>query len=47
MALSVPTVLPDNITGAKAATEHLISKGHKKIVFIGGNESISLITTNA
>ena len=38
---NLPTVLPDNITGAKAATEHLLSKGHKHIAFIGGNEGIS------
>ncbi len=37
----VPTVLPDNINGAKAATEHLINNGHQHIAFIGGNENIS------
>jgi LacI family transcriptional regulator len=38
---NVPTVLPDNILGSSAATKHLIDKGYKKIVFIGGNENIS------
>jgi LacI family transcriptional regulator len=37
----VATVLPDNFTGTKLATQHLIMKGYKKIAFIGGNESIS------
>ncbi len=38
---NVPTVLPDNITGAKSATEHLINKGYQHLAFIGGNEDIS------
>lgn len=38
---NVPTVLPDNISGAKAATEHLIAQGYQNLVFIGGNENIS------
>ncbi|MGB1198042.1 MAG: LacI family DNA-binding transcriptional regulator [Thalassotalea sp.] len=37
----VATVLPDNFTGTKLATQHLQNKGYKKIAFIGGNESIS------
>lgn len=28
----------DNFQGAKIATEHLISLGHKRIAFLGGNE---------
>ncbi len=38
---NVATVLPDNFTGTKLATQHLLKKGHKKIAFLGGNESIS------
>ena len=30
------SILIDNVTGARMAVEHLISKGHKKIAFIGG-----------
>ena len=37
----VPTVMPNNIVGTKIATEHLITLGHRKIAFLGGNESIS------
>ncbi|SFD34094.1 LacI family DNA-binding transcriptional regulator [Pseudoalteromonas denitrificans] len=37
----VATVLPDNFTGTKLATEHLLAKGYKKLAFIGGLESIS------
>lgn len=37
----VATVLPDNFIGTNLATQHLLSKGFKKIAFIGGNESIS------
>jgi len=37
----VATVLPDNFAGTKLATQHLLTKGYKKIAFIGGNESIS------
>ncbi len=38
---NVVTVSPDNFAGTKLATQHLLKKGHKKIAFIGGNESIS------
>jgi len=38
---NVATVLPDNFAGTKLATQHLLTKGYKKIAFIGGNESIS------
>lgn len=37
----VATVLPDNSTGTKLATQHLLTKGYKNIAFLGGNESIS------
>jgi len=37
----VATVLPDNFSGTKLSTEHLLAKGYRKIAFIGGLESIS------
>lgn len=37
----VPTVLPDNSRGTQLATQHLISKGYRRILFLGGSESIS------
>ena len=37
----VATVLPDNIRGTSLATQHIIERGHRKIAFLGGNESIS------
>ncbi len=36
-----PAVLADNYTGVQEATRHLIKLGHKKIAFIGGEETIS------
>ena len=38
---NVATVLPDNFAGTKRATQHLLTKGYKKIAFLGGNKSIS------
>ena len=38
---NVPTVLPNNVAGSRMATEHIVSKGHTKVAFLGGNESIS------
>ena len=29
-------VVADNVSGAKAAVEHLVAKGHKSIGFLGG-----------
>ncbi|TQV85923.1 LacI family DNA-binding transcriptional regulator [Aliikangiella coralliicola] len=37
----VPTVLPDNVNGTSLATQHLLSKGFRRIAFLGGNEAIS------
>lgn len=34
--LRVATVVPDNLRGARRATEHLIALGHERIAFIGG-----------
>ncbi len=34
--LKVPTIVPDNLRGARRATEHLLSLGHRRIAFIGG-----------
>ncbi|MFT4929806.1 MAG: LacI family transcriptional regulator [Phenylobacterium sp.] len=38
---NVPSVLPDNISGTRQATEHLLQSGYRRIAFLGGNESIS------
>lgn len=38
---NVPTVLPDNVKGSRLATEHIVAKGHTKVAFLGGSESIS------
>ena len=37
----VPTILPDNVTGTHLATQHMLARGHSKIGFLGGYESIS------
>jgi diguanylate cyclase (GGDEF)-like protein len=39
---SCPSVLPDNVTGARAATQHLLDHGHSKIGFVGflGQEDV-------
>jgi LacI family transcriptional regulator len=36
-----PSVVIDNFNGAKAATEYLLSKGHKRIGFITGRAALS------
>lgn len=38
---NVPSVLPDNISGTRQATRHLLDRGYQRIAFLGGNESIS------
>jgi diguanylate cyclase (GGDEF)-like protein len=39
---SCPTILPDNFSGARAATQHLIDHGHTRIAFVGftGQEDV-------
>lgn len=32
----IPVVAPDNRRGAQAATAHLLSKGHRRVAFLGG-----------
>ncbi|MDH5353218.1 MAG: LacI family transcriptional regulator [Gammaproteobacteria bacterium] len=36
-----PAVIADNRNGVREATRHLISLGHQKIAFVGGDEAIS------
>ncbi len=36
-----PYVGPDNVAGARSATEHLIELGHKNIAFLGGNSNFA------
>lgn len=33
---SVPTVIPDDVTGGRAAAEHLLGLGHRRIVMLSG-----------
>lgn len=37
---TVPSVLSDNEGGARAATEHLIELGHRRIAFLGGRPDL-------
>lgn len=37
---SLPTVLGDNYGGAKAATEHLVRSGYKRILCMGGDKQL-------
>ncbi len=37
---ALPTVLSDNYGGAKAATEHLVAQGYKRILCIGGDAKL-------
>ena len=37
--LPFPTVLSDNFQGGSLATAHLISKGHKKIAYLFGEQA--------
>jgi LacI family transcriptional regulator len=36
----IPTVDSDNFSGAKAATEHLLGYGHRRIAFLGGRPDL-------
>jgi DNA-binding LacI/PurR family transcriptional regulator len=38
-----PSVLVDNLSGSKAATQHLIDLGHERIAFIGGTARDALL----
>ena len=37
---TLPCVLGDNYVGAKAATEHLVRNGYKRILCIGGDNKL-------
>ena len=38
--IEAPTVLVDNVSGARAGVEHLLSQGHRRIGFVGRDPSI-------
>lgn len=39
--LDASSVTPDNVEGARLATQHLIDHGHRRIAFIGGPQQLS------
>jgi DNA-binding LacI/PurR family transcriptional regulator len=38
-SLQVPCVIPDDLQGARTATDHLLALGHKRVAYINGDES--------
>jgi LacI family transcriptional regulator len=36
---SIPSILPDELAGGRAAIEHVLSLGHRRITFIAGREA--------